>query len=145
MRSLTLLATAAVLGACSSENREQATIDSASGSLAPATAGTLADTGMGSMGAVSGAPSSTGSASGASGSAAPKADSANSDSANRGSASRDSSSRSAASRGNQNQSGVTDTKTGASTLGPDAMKTRPDQGKATTSKGDTVTRAQPPR
>lgn len=139
MRSLTLLATAAILGACSSENREQATIDTAAGSLAPATSGTLADTGVGSMGAVSGAPT-TGSTSGGSAAAAPMADSASGGTANR-----DTSSRSAANRGNQNQSGVTDTKTGASTLGPDAMKTRPDQGKATTSKGDTVTRAQPPR
>ena len=41
---------------------------------------------------------------------------------------------------NQTQSGVTDAKTGASTLGKDVKKARPDQGEPTTSKGDTVQR-----
>jgi hypothetical protein len=39
---------------------------------------------------------------------------------------------------NQSKSGVTDTKTGKSTLGPGATKTRPDQGQPVTSKGDTI-------
>ena len=39
---------------------------------------------------------------------------------------------------NQTKSGVTDTKTGKSTLGPGVTKTRPDQGQPVTSKGDTV-------
>lgn len=39
---------------------------------------------------------------------------------------------------NQTKSGVTNTKTGKSTLGPGATQTRPDQGKPVTSKGDTV-------
>jgi hypothetical protein len=39
---------------------------------------------------------------------------------------------------NQTKSGVTDTKTGQSTLGPGATKTRPDQGQPVTSKGDTI-------
>jgi hypothetical protein len=41
-------------------------------------------------------------------------------------------------KGNQSKSGVTDTKTGKSTLGPGATKTRPDQGQPVTSKGDTI-------
>ena len=40
--------------------------------------------------------------------------------------------------GNQTKSGVTDTKTGESTLGPEVTKTRPDQGQPVTSKGDTI-------
>lgn len=40
-------------------------------------------------------------------------------------------------RVNQTESGVTDS-SGQSTLGPDATKTRPDQGQPVTSKGDTV-------
>ncbi len=39
---------------------------------------------------------------------------------------------------NQSQSGVTDTKTGESTLGDSATKTRPDEGQPTTAKGDTI-------
>jgi hypothetical protein len=39
---------------------------------------------------------------------------------------------------NQNQSGVTDTRTGKSTLGKGVSKTRPDQGQPVTSKGDTI-------
>jgi hypothetical protein len=39
---------------------------------------------------------------------------------------------------NQTKSGVTDTKTGKSTLGKGVTKTRPDQGQPVTSKGDTV-------
>ncbi len=38
---------------------------------------------------------------------------------------------------NQTESGMTDS-SGQSTLGPDAEKTRPDQGQPVTSKGDTV-------
>lgn len=41
-------------------------------------------------------------------------------------------------KANQSESGVTDTKTGKSTLGPGATKTRPDQGQPVTSKGDTI-------
>jgi hypothetical protein len=41
-------------------------------------------------------------------------------------------------KANQTKSGVTDTKTGQSTLGPGATKTRPDQGQPVTSKGDTI-------
>ena len=41
-------------------------------------------------------------------------------------------------RGNQTKSGVTNTKTGKSTLGPGATRTRPDQNQPVTSKGDTV-------
>jgi hypothetical protein len=39
---------------------------------------------------------------------------------------------------NQNQSGVTDTRTGKSTLGKGVTKTSPDQGQPVTSKGDTL-------
>jgi hypothetical protein len=39
---------------------------------------------------------------------------------------------------NQNQSGVTDTRTGKSTLGKGVTKTSPDQGQPVTSKGDTI-------
>jgi hypothetical protein len=45
------------------------------------------------------------------------------------------------SKGNQTESGVTDAKTGKSTLGKGVTTTRPDQGEAVTSKGDTVRRA----
>jgi hypothetical protein len=41
-------------------------------------------------------------------------------------------------KANQTKSGVTDTKTGKSTLGPGVTKTRPDQGQPVTSKGDTI-------
>jgi hypothetical protein len=41
-------------------------------------------------------------------------------------------------RGNQTEAGVVNATTGASTLGRDVNKTRPDQGQPTTSKGDTV-------
>jgi len=41
---------------------------------------------------------------------------------------------------NQSKSGVTDTKTGESTI-PDVTKTRPDQGQPVTSKGDTLNQA----
>jgi hypothetical protein len=41
-------------------------------------------------------------------------------------------------KGNQSKSGVTDTRTGKSTLGPGVKKARPDQGQPVTSKGDTL-------
>jgi hypothetical protein len=41
-------------------------------------------------------------------------------------------------KANQTESGVTNTETGKSTLGKKVTKTRPDQGAAVTSKGDTV-------
>ncbi len=41
-------------------------------------------------------------------------------------------------KGNQDQSGVTNTETGQSELGDSVNMTRPDQGEAVTSKGDTV-------
>jgi hypothetical protein len=41
-------------------------------------------------------------------------------------------------KANQTKSGVTDTKTGKSTLGPGATKTRPDEGQPVTAKGDTL-------
>jgi hypothetical protein len=41
-------------------------------------------------------------------------------------------------KANQTKSGVTNTKTGKSTLGPGVNKTRPDQGQPVTSKGDTI-------
>ncbi len=43
-------------------------------------------------------------------------------------------------KGNQTKSGVTDTRTGKSTLGPGVTQTRPDQNQPVTSKGDTVAR-----
>jgi hypothetical protein len=46
--------------------------------------------------------------------------------------------RSDSAKANQTKSGVTNTKTGKSTLGPGVTKTRPDQGQPVTSKGDTV-------
>jgi hypothetical protein len=41
-------------------------------------------------------------------------------------------------KGNQTKSGVTNTKTGKSTMGKGVTRTRPDQGQPVTSKGDTV-------
>jgi hypothetical protein len=41
-------------------------------------------------------------------------------------------------KGNQTKSGVTNTKTGKSTLGKGVTTTRPDQGQPVTSKGDTI-------
>jgi hypothetical protein len=46
--------------------------------------------------------------------------------------------RSDSAKANQTKSGVTDTKTGKSTLGPGVTKTRPDQGQPVTSNGDTL-------
>jgi hypothetical protein len=43
-------------------------------------------------------------------------------------------------KANQTKSGVTNTQTGKSTLGPGATRTRPDQGQPVTAKGDTVNR-----
>jgi hypothetical protein len=53
-------------------------------------------------------------------------------------AARDSTAMTDSAKANQTKSGVTDTKTGKSTLGPGATKTRPDQGQPVTSKGDTI-------
>lgn len=50
----------------------------------------------------------------------------------------------AASAKNQTQSGVTNAKTGTSTLGPGVKKTDPTQGQAVTSKGDTLVRRKKP-
>jgi hypothetical protein len=52
--------------------------------------------------------------------------------------SRSKTSRSDSAKANQSKSGVTNTKTGESTLGPGAKKARPDQGQPVTSKGDTL-------
>jgi hypothetical protein len=47
-------------------------------------------------------------------------------------------------KANQTKSGVTNTESGKSTLGPGANQTRPDQGEPVTSKGDVIdTSAQP--
>ena len=53
-------------------------------------------------------------------------------------AARDTASVSDSAKANQTKSGVTNTKTGKSTLGPGATRTRPDQGQPVTSKGDTI-------
>ena len=50
----------------------------------------------------------------------------------------------AASAGNQTQSGVTNAKTGKSTLGPGVKKAEPTQGQPVTSKGDTLVRRKKP-
>lgn len=50
----------------------------------------------------------------------------------------------AANAKNQTQSGVTNTKTGTSTLGPGVKKTEPTQGQPVTSKGDTLVRRKKP-
>ena len=50
----------------------------------------------------------------------------------------------AASAKNQTQSGVTNAKTGTSTLGPGIKKAEPTQGQAVTSKGDTLVRRKKP-
>jgi hypothetical protein len=44
-------------------------------------------------------------------------------------------------KANQTKSGVTDAKTGKSTLGKGVTQTRPDQGQPVTSKGDTVSQS----
>lgn len=46
--------------------------------------------------------------------------------------------------GNQTQSGVTNAKTGKSTLGPAVKKAEPTQGQPVTSKGDTLVRRKKP-
>jgi hypothetical protein len=48
------------------------------------------------------------------------------------------------SAGNQTQSGVTNAKTGKSTLGPGVKKAEPTQGEPVTSKGDTLVRRKKP-
>jgi hypothetical protein len=50
----------------------------------------------------------------------------------------------AASAANQTQSGVTNAKTGKSTLGPGVKKTEPTQGQPVTSKGDTLVKRKKP-
>ena len=50
----------------------------------------------------------------------------------------------ASNAGNQTQSGVTNAKTGKSTLGPGIKKAEPTQGQAVTSKGDTLVRRKKP-
>ena len=50
----------------------------------------------------------------------------------------------AASAGNQTQSGVTNAKTGKSTLGAGVRKAEPTQGQPVTSKGDTLVRRKKP-
>jgi hypothetical protein len=52
-------------------------------------------------------------------------------------AARDSTAMSDSAKTNQTKSGVTDS-SGKSTLGPGAIRTRPDQGQPVTSKGDTI-------
>jgi hypothetical protein len=47
-------------------------------------------------------------------------------------------------KGNQTKSGVTNTKTGKSTLGKGVTQTRPDQGQPVTSKGDTISSSAQP-
>jgi hypothetical protein len=49
--------------------------------------------------------------------------------------------RSDSAKGNQTESGVTNTQTGKATTGPGVTQTRPDQGAAATSKGDTLNRS----
>ena len=50
----------------------------------------------------------------------------------------DAAGRSDSARGNQTESGITNTQTGKATTGPGVTQTRPDQGTAATSKGDTL-------
>lgn len=145
MRPIVLLTAGLVLGACSSgEQNASTTGDSAMGGVAPAGAGTGATTGgtTGSMGAVdSAAPGSTGAGAGTGGGAGTTGGTGTGGSTGAAGVAAPS----GADKGNQSQSGVVDSKTGASTLGPGATSTRPDQNQATTSKGDTVARRTPPR
>lgn len=128
MRRIILMAAGALLVACA-KGDDDAVADSAAGAMvadsAAAGAARPADAGTGGAGMTDTTAGGQGAAAGTTGAAGD-------------SAARDS---------NQSQSGVTDTRTGASTLGPNVTKTRPDQGQATTSKGDTVGRAggRPPR
>ena len=65
-------------------------------------------------------------------------DTSHADAGMHGGMNRSSSSSSDSAKGNQTKSGVTNTKTGKSTLGKGVTRTRPDQGQPVTSKGDTV-------
>ncbi len=131
MRHLAILAAVAVLAACGGGENNATVGDTAGGAVTPGAAGTgTGDTmGMGGTGTgtETGAGGTTGT--GTTGAAGTTGTTGASDSA----------------KANQTKSGVTNTKTGKSTLGPGVTKTRPDQGKATTSKGDTLTETQPPR
>jgi hypothetical protein len=172
MRPIVLLTAGLVLGACSSGDQNASTTgDSAMGSVAPAGAGTGGAAGAagagtggttggttGSMGAMDSAASgATGAGAGTGGGAGTTggtgtAGGTGTTGATGGTGTGGSTGSAAgtatptgADKGNQSQSGVVDSKTGASTLGPGATKTRPDQGEATTSKGDTVAPRTPPR
>ena len=90
------------------------------------------------------APASTGAAQvdTSAGSLAPSASATQSDSANR---RRDTTGgKAAAGAANQTQSGVTNAKTGKSTLGSGVKKAEPTQGQPVTSKGDTLVRRKKP-
>jgi hypothetical protein len=65
------------------------------------------------------------------------------DSAGDTSAGRDTTAGTDSAKGNQSKSGVTNTESGKSTLGPGVNQTRPDQDQPVTSKGDTIGTTQP--
>lgn len=117
-------------GAAGSGNETGTMADSSGMSGSMGTSDTSGTSGMsGSMGT-----SDTSSTSGTSG----MSDTGRTDAARTGSAASGSRMRSDSAKANQAENGVTNTKTGKSTLGPGVNKTRPDQGQPVTSKGDTV-------
>jgi hypothetical protein len=130
--------TVALLAGCNGGNRQNSDTSGASGT---GTAGTGTETGtmQGGTGMMSdtAVPSGDTSAS----TRGMSSDTAHADAGMHGGMTRPSSGTSGASdsaKGNQTKSGVTNTKTGKSTLGKGVTRTRPDQGQPVTSKGDTV-------
>ena len=131
MRHAAILATALLLMACSKKDDTNIS-DTAAGAVAPAS--TAADTGAmrDSAGARSGAaasPTARGTASGTAGTAGTA--SAGTGTAGTGTA---------GTVPNQTQSGVTNAKTGASTLGPNIKKLEPTAGKTTVNREQGVVR-----
>jgi hypothetical protein len=149
MRKLAVLAAALAVVACGKKDEANTTTDSAGAAMAPAPAGTMSDTAMGGAAGNMGATTSTG---GMTGDTAMRHDTAGMSKAGGTTGGKTGGARGGdtankagpGSAMNQTQSGVVN-KRGASTLGSDVKKTRPDQGQPVTSKGDTVTKAQPPR
>jgi hypothetical protein len=110
-----------------------------SGSMQKGASGMMTDTAMsgggGGVGDTAAVRSDSSTRSGATGSSM-KSDTTGSASSNRTGTGK--AWRSDSAKGNQTKSGVTNTKTGKSTLGKGVITTRPDQGQPVTSKGDTI-------
>ena len=135
MTRFAMLCAALALAACSTRDENATVGDSAGGMMAPGTAGAAGDSsamsgtsGTGGTAGVSGSANASGTA-GTTGGTGGTAGTSGTTGA---------SGTAAAGAQNQTQSGVTNAKTGASTLGPNIKKVEPTQGAAVTRKGQTL-------